>query len=187
MRSSYLVLLLSASAEALVASTDWGFCVSGGGTNTDVHSRVTLVCMTMTVDHVIDRYLDVVAEVRSPETVNNDATFRMQVEQLRVTLATMERALLGEGLDAAARLRVILTVLWGESDEAAGIRAFKNRVGLVRELSRMEVLSGQFHRGLDEAFARDDAWRSSGAHDDGSLPSEPVCYCGSPGCPKLAA
>lgn len=95
-------------------------------------------------DDTLGRYLDQQPGMR--EALLHDVVQHRQAEQLRQTLAAVERAMADEGVTNDARRRVINRIVWGEPEGLVDVHA--QMVGV-----RKQMLAAD----LSPEFAR--AWR----------------------------
>lgn len=101
--------------------------------------------MTMTTADDVMRYYLLCARELGLE-YENDPMHHMWVEVLRLALTLAEGAMTEEGLDEAARGRVLNTVIWGHPNSTEEARRMAHRVRLLQD---PQVT--QFRQGFNEA------------------------------------
>lgn len=95
--------------------------------------------MSEFTDATIGHYIDQQPGLR--ETLLHDVVQHRQAEQLRQTLAAVERAMADEGVPDEARRRVINRVVWGEPEGHVDVHA---QMASVRKQMLAADLSPEF-------------------------------------------
>lgn len=102
--------------------------------------------MSEFTDDAVGRYIDQQPAMR--EALLHDVVQHRQAEQLRQTLAAVERAMADEGVTDEARRRVINRVVWGEPEGRVDVHA---QMAGVREQMLAADLAPEFAQAW-EAF-----------------------------------
>lgn len=101
--------------------------------------------MSEFTDGILGRYLDQQPGMR--EAILRDPVQHQQAEQLRQTLAAVERAMADEGVPDDARRRVINRAVWGEPEGRVDVHA---QMAGVREQMLASDLAPEFARAWRE-------------------------------------